>query len=75
MLTEDIQDKDMLYGLLLVLSCILTEKNGNYHAYWNFLNVVSSECLGLRYRCMVWSKFEVIYHTVFQFMFLSGFFL
>ncbi|KAL9323079.1 hypothetical protein ACSQ67_011132 [Phaseolus vulgaris] len=28
MLTEDIQDKDMLYGLLLVLSCILTEKNG-----------------------------------------------
>ncbi|KAF7843400.1 MMS19 nucleotide excision repair protein-like protein isoform X1 [Senna tora] len=29
MLTEDIQDKDMLYGLLLVLSGILTEKNGH----------------------------------------------
>ncbi|XP_027929094.1 MMS19 nucleotide excision repair protein homolog isoform X2 [Vigna unguiculata] len=28
MLTEDIQDKDLLYGLLLVLSGILTEKNG-----------------------------------------------
>ncbi|XP_020227718.1 MMS19 nucleotide excision repair protein homolog isoform X1 [Cajanus cajan] len=28
MLTEDIQDKDMLYGLLLVLSGMLTEKNG-----------------------------------------------
>ncbi|TKY48216.1 MMS19 nucleotide excision repair protein-like [Spatholobus suberectus] len=28
MLTEDIQDKDILYGLLLVLSGILTEKNG-----------------------------------------------
>lgn len=27
MLTEDIQDKDMLYGLLLVLSGFLTEKN------------------------------------------------
>jgi len=29
MLTEDIQDKDILYGLLLVLSGMLTEKNGN----------------------------------------------
>ncbi|KAI9107760.1 hypothetical protein K1719_021096 [Acacia pycnantha] len=29
MLTEDIQDKDMLYGLLLVLSGILTERNGH----------------------------------------------
>lgn len=28
MLTEDIQDKDILYGLLLVLSGMLTEKNG-----------------------------------------------
>ncbi|XP_057432306.1 MMS19 nucleotide excision repair protein homolog isoform X2 [Lotus japonicus] len=28
MLTDDIQDKDILYGLLLVLSGILTEKNG-----------------------------------------------
>ncbi|KAJ1378148.1 MMS19, C-terminal [Sesbania bispinosa] len=28
MLKEDIQDKDILYGLLLVLSGILTEKNG-----------------------------------------------
>ncbi|XP_047160791.1 MMS19 nucleotide excision repair protein homolog isoform X2 [Vigna umbellata] len=28
MLTEDTQDKDLLYGLLLVLSGILTEKNG-----------------------------------------------
>jgi len=60
MLTEDIQDKDLLYGLLLVLSGILTEKNGNYHAYWNFFNVVSFVHLGLRYRCMAWSKFEVI---------------
>ena len=31
-LTEDAQDKDLLYGLLLVLSGILTEKNGNYYA-------------------------------------------
>ncbi|XP_058759195.1 MMS19 nucleotide excision repair protein homolog isoform X1 [Vicia villosa] len=29
MLTEDIQDKDILYGLLLVLSGMLTEKNGH----------------------------------------------
>ncbi|KAK4269315.1 hypothetical protein QN277_022487 [Acacia crassicarpa] len=29
MLTEDIQDKDMLYGLLLVFSGILTERNGH----------------------------------------------
>ncbi|XP_012571694.1 MMS19 nucleotide excision repair protein homolog isoform X2 [Cicer arietinum] len=28
LLTEDIEDKDILYGLLLVLSGILTEKNG-----------------------------------------------
>ncbi|KAL2590882.1 hypothetical protein AAZV13_13G312600 [Glycine max] len=35
MLTEDIQDKDMLYGLLLVLSGILTEKNGQEAAIEN----------------------------------------
>ncbi|XP_027341803.1 MMS19 nucleotide excision repair protein homolog [Abrus precatorius] len=41
LLTEDTQDKDILYGLLLVLSGILTEKNGQEAVTENVRIIIS----------------------------------